>query len=100
MSEELLEAVRAGGLLAEGRRVLVMFSGGRDSSCLLDLAVQIAGAQAVRALHVNYALREAAAADEAHCLERCRGLGVMLEVRQARRPRQCGEIEAGGSSSE
>jgi tRNA(Ile)-lysidine synthase len=85
MTEDLLEAVRAGELLAPGRRVLVLFSGGRDSSCLLDLAVRIAGAGAVRALHLNYGLREAAAADEAHCREICGSLGVGLEVRQARR---------------
>ena len=37
--------------------VVVMFSGGRDSTCLLDLAVRIAGADAVTAVHANYGLR-------------------------------------------
>ena len=37
--------------------VVVMYSGGRDSTCLLDVAVRIAGAAAVSALHVNYGLR-------------------------------------------
>src|SRR5947209_4405072 len=63
----LLEVVRAEGLLAEGRPVLVMVSGGRDSVCLLDMAVRLAGAGAVRALHVNYGLRVASGLDEEVC---------------------------------
>jgi tRNA(Ile)-lysidine synthase len=78
--------VRAGGLLAEGRRVLVLLSGGRDSMCLLDLATRISGQ--VRALHVNYGLREDAGADEALCREVCAQLGVPLTVRHA--PREQG----------
>jgi tRNA(Ile)-lysidine synthase len=68
--------VRAGGLLAEP--VLVLLSGGRDSVCLLDLAVRIA--PGVRALHVDYGLRAESAADAAHCAQLCRALGVPLEV--------------------
>jgi tRNA(Ile)-lysidine synthase len=82
----MLEAVRAEGLLADGQPVVVLFSGGRDSTCLLDLAVRIAGASAVSALHLNYGLRDSAGADEAHCAELCRRLGVPLEVRRPRRP--------------
>ncbi len=57
---ELLDRVRQDGLLATGQRVLVLLSGGRDSTCLLDVAVRIAGAASVQALHVNYGLREQA----------------------------------------
>ena len=64
-----------------------MLSGGRDSTCLLDVAVQVSGAAAVSALHVNYGLREAAAKDEHHCRELCSRLGVELAV-GARRPLQ------------
>jgi tRNA(Ile)-lysidine synthase len=85
---DLLEPVRAGGLLAEGRAVVVMYSAGRDSTCLLDLAVRIAGAPAVGALHVNYGLREAADEDERHCERVCAALGVPLEVRRPRRTRR------------
>jgi tRNA(Ile)-lysidine synthase len=80
-------------LLAPGQAVLVLLSGGRDSTALLDLAVRIAGTEVVSALHVNYGLREAADADEAHCAELCGRLGVPLRVRQARRPEN-GNLQA------
>jgi tRNA(Ile)-lysidine synthase len=76
--------VRAGGLLEPGRPVVVLLSGGRDSVCLLDLAVRLAGP--VTALHLEYGLRDSAAADEAHCAALCERLGVTLEVRRARHP--------------
>lgn len=90
MSADLLGAVR---LLAPGRAVFVLLSGGRDSTCLLDLAVRIAGTQAVSALHVNYGLREAADGDEAHCGELCSRLGVPLEVTRPTRP-ETGNLQA------
>src|SRR5919199_997403 len=74
--------VRATGLLAGP--VVVLLSGGRDSVCLLDLAVRLAGP--ITALHVNYGLRDAAADDEAHCVRVCDELGVPLEIRRPRRP--------------
>ncbi len=83
---DLTEHVRAGGLLAPGRPVVVMYSGGRDSTCLLDIAVRIAGAAAVSALHVNYGLRAGADSDERHCAEVCEHLGVQLDVRRPVRP--------------
>ncbi|MEA2253902.1 MAG: tRNA(Ile)-lysidine synthase [Solirubrobacteraceae bacterium] len=84
MADELLGRVRATGLLAADADVLVLLSGGRDSVCLLDVAVAL-GCRA-RALHVNYGLREGAAGDEAHCRALCDRLGVELEVEAARRP--------------
>ena len=81
----LESTVRADGLLVAGRPVLVMLSGGRDSTCLLDVAARITGSQAVSAVHVNYGLREEAAGDERHCRELCAGLGVELAVRVPRR---------------
>ncbi|MBE2318272.1 tRNA lysidine(34) synthetase TilS [Solirubrobacter sp. CPCC 204708] len=80
--------VAAGGLLAGP--VVVLLSGGRDSVCLLDLAVRLAGP--VVALHVNYGLREAAGADEAHCRALCSRLGVPLEVVRAGDPE--GNVQA------
>jgi tRNA(Ile)-lysidine synthase len=79
---DLEPSIRDGGLLAAGRPVVVMYSGGRDSTCLLDLAVRIAGPPAVTALHVNYGLRRAADDDERHCAEMCAQLGVALIIRR------------------
>jgi tRNA(Ile)-lysidine synthase len=78
--EEVLAGVRADGLLAPNRKVLVMLSGGRDSTCLLDVAVTVSGMPAVSALHVNYGLRESANGDEQHCRALCDSLGVELTV--------------------
>jgi tRNA(Ile)-lysidine synthase len=80
---EVREAVRAGGLLQDGRPLLAMLSGGRDSVCLLDVAVELRGNRDVSALHVNYGLRGAADADERHCAELCERLGVTLSVQRA-----------------
>ena len=83
----MLDAVAAGGLLVAGRPVIVLLSGGRDSACLLDLAVRIAGPEAVAALHVNYGLREAADADERHCaraVRAARGAAAGLAARGGR----------------
>ena len=79
---DLEDTVRAQGLLAAGRPVVVMYSGGRDSTCLLDVAVRIAGAPAVSALHVNYGLRGTADADERHCASVCEQLGIQLKDRR------------------
>lgn len=91
---ELLARVRAEGLLTPGRPVVVMYSGGRDSTCLLDLAVRIAGVEAVSAVHANYGLRAAADADERFCAEQCERLGVQLDVRRPVRPGESGNLQA------
>jgi len=87
VTDDVLERVRATGLLAPGRPVLVLLSGGRDSVCLLDVAVQLGGGSSVRALHVNYGLRGGASAgDEAACRALCARLEVPLEIHTAQRP--------------
>jgi tRNA(Ile)-lysidine synthase len=83
---EFEQRVRGDALLAEGRRVVVLYSGGRDSTCLLDLAVAVAGPAAVTALHVNYGLRTAADQDERHCRRTAGELGIELGVH---RPAAC-----------
>ena len=55
---------------------VAMLSGGRDSVCMLDLAVRVAGADAVTALHVNYGLRDDSDVDERHCEALCARNGV------------------------
>src|SRR4051794_41205492 len=90
MSEALLERVAATGLLPAGAPAVVLLSGGRDSVCLLDVAVAL-GAR-VRALHVNYGLRAGADADEALCGALCERLGVALIVHRA--PAPSGNVQA------
>jgi tRNA(Ile)-lysidine synthase len=90
----LLERVVAGGTIAPPAPLLVMLSGGRDSVCLLDLAVRARGAESVGALHVNYGLREDSDGDERHCTELCRELGVGLAVERPRRPQGPGNLQA------
>jgi tRNA(Ile)-lysidine synthase len=94
IGEELLRRVEAGGLLAGPAPVLAMLSGGRDSVCMLDLAVRARGAGEVRALHVNYGLRAEADEDERHCTGLCERLGVDLEVERPRRSQGAGNLQA------
>jgi tRNA(Ile)-lysidine synthase len=89
MSERPLEAAR--GLIAEGKPLLVLLSGGGDSVCLLDVARRL-GAD-VSALHVNYGLREGASADEAFCRALCARLGVPLTVERVTLPER-GNLQA------
>ncbi|MFL5874133.1 MAG: tRNA lysidine(34) synthetase TilS [Solirubrobacterales bacterium] len=93
-ADELLERVEAGGLMAGPAPVLAMLSGGRDSVCMLDLAVRMRGPEGVSALHVNYGLREGAGEDERHCTELCLQLGVSLEVARPERPDGAGNLQA------
>ncbi len=85
---EVRERVRAGGLLSSGREVVAMLSGGRDSVCLLDVAVALCGTEHVHALHVNYGLRVESEDDERYCRELCGRLGVKIEVVRASREEQ------------
>jgi len=94
IATELLERVEAGGLIAGPAPLVALLSGGRDSICLLDLAVRARGAEAVRALHVNYGLREKAGEDERHCAQLCERLGVALEVERPRRLEASGNLQA------
>jgi tRNA(Ile)-lysidine synthase len=81
--DQVLWSVAAGALLVQDRPVVVMLSGGRDSVCLLDLAARIAGPASVRAVHVNYRLRDQSDDDQRHCELLCERLGVELTVRHA-----------------
>jgi tRNA(Ile)-lysidine synthase len=93
-SEAMLEAVREGGMVPAGTPLVAMLSGGRDSVCLLDLAVRLLGPGQVTALHVNYGLRDDSDSDQAHCVALCEGLGVRLEVERPRRPEGPGNLQA------
>ncbi|MGI8579901.1 MAG: tRNA lysidine(34) synthetase TilS [Solirubrobacteraceae bacterium] len=79
---------------AAEEHVVVMLSGGRDSVCLLDLAVAELGAGRVTALHVNHGLRGEAAGDEEACLAECARQGVVLEVVRLGAPPAAGNLQA------
>jgi tRNA(Ile)-lysidine synthase len=92
---DVAERVRATGLLPAGGPLVVLLSGGRDSTCLLDVAVTLAGAEAVTALHVDYGLRGAASdADAEHCAALCERLGVALAVERAGAAPPAGNVQA------
>lgn len=90
----MLEVVHDEGLLPDGRPVVAMLSGGRDSTCLVDLAVRLLGPESVTALHVNYGLREGSGEDEACCRELCERLGVQLAVERPLRPEGPGNLQS------
>jgi tRNA(Ile)-lysidine synthase len=85
-------------LLADAMRalpdtpLLVGFSGGLDSSVLLDLLAGEAGSRArgLRAIHVHHGLHPAADAWAEHCLRVCESLGVTLRVARVRVAPDCG----------
>jgi tRNA(Ile)-lysidine synthase len=89
--ERPLEVARESGLIAEGKPLLVLLSGGGDSVGLLDIAVRL-GAR-VSALHVNYGLREGADQDEAFCRELCARREVALSVERASLGEDAGNLQ-------
>lgn len=65
--------------LADDGTMLVMLSGGRDSTALLHLTASLFPDQ-VHALHVNYGMRVEADTETAQCESLCKALGVPLRV--------------------
>ena len=93
---QVRDAVRSGGLLLPTHPVVAMLSGGRDSVCLLDVAVALRREDSVKALHVNYGLRGVESdADERHCGALCQQFGVELEIVRASRVQdETGNLQA------
>jgi tRNA(Ile)-lysidine synthase len=95
LAEDILERVRATGLLRKGAHYLALVSGGRDSVCLLDVVAQICGPDAVSVLHVNYGLRgEDSDTDERHVAMLCARTEVELRVHRAPSPPRSGNLQA------
>ncbi len=74
-------------LYACAKYILVGFSGGADSSLLLEYLVHMAKTEAhfpkIAAVHVNHMIRgDEADSDERFCAERCSALGVPLTVKR------------------
>jgi tRNA(Ile)-lysidine synthase len=75
--------------------VAVAYSGGLDSTVLLDAAVRVAGVKRCMALHVHHGLSPNADRWLAHCEATARALGVRFDAEQVRIRRENGEsIEA------
>ena len=71
--------------------VAVAFSGGLDSTTLLDAAVRCAGPSCVIALHIHHGLSPNADAWAAHCHAFAQSLGVRFASRQVDVVREGGE---------
>lgn len=67
--------------------VCIAYSGGRDSTVLLHLAIRV-GDRPVRAVHVDHGLQPASAEWAASCVASCETLGVPLEVLSVAVPEQ------------
>jgi tRNA(Ile)-lysidine synthase len=91
---DLLARVEAGGLIAPPAPLVAMLSGGRDSVCMLDLAVRARGPAAVVALHVDYGLRPEAHDDADFCVALCKELEVELVVERPVRVESPGNLQA------
>jgi tRNA(Ile)-lysidine synthase len=91
---DLLARVEAGGLISPPRPLVAMLSGGRDSVCMLDLAVRARGPGVVTVLHVDYGLRPASHDDADFCASLCGDLGVELVTERPVRPETRGNLQA------
>lgn len=72
--QQLQQLVRDALAGQSGKRRLVAFSGGLDSTVLLHLAAK--AAPPITALHINHGLHPQAAHWQEHCARTCRKLGV------------------------
>lgn len=88
-------ALSALDALDPNARIAVAFSGGLDSSVLLDAMVRVAGASRVVALHVHHGLSPHADAWLAHCETFARERGVAFDARRVEVSRASGvSVEA------
>jgi tRNA(Ile)-lysidine synthase len=85
--------------VAQGAALALGFSGGRDSSVLLDVLAALAASRghALTAIHIHHGLSANADAWATFCAERCAELGVACVIRRvavSRQPRTSLEAEA------
>ncbi|CAH2779956.1 MAG: tRNA(Ile)-lysidine synthetase (EC [Candidatus Burkholderia crenata] len=92
-SRLVIDAVSAAfaDLLASHTLIAVAFSGGLDSTVLLDTAVRCAGQTRVIALHIHHGLSPNADAWAAHCQAFAQALGVRFASHQVDVVREGGE---------
>ena len=93
--ERVLASAADPPLLHPGDALVVLVSGGRDSVCLLDLAVTLCGPDGLLVLHVNYGLRGAESdGDEDYVRRLCRDADVEVDVCRASAPPVRGNVQA------
>ncbi len=92
----VLEAVGVAlSVLPANARIAIAFSGGVDSSVLLDAAVRVAGASRCVALHVHHGLSSHADEWLAHCKVFAQARGVEFAAQRVEVPRDVGiSVEA------
>ena len=79
MMEQVLNYVKSEHMLSPGDQVIVGFSGGADSVCLLFVLHEISKTMPIhlRAIHVNHEIRkEEAQRDASFCEEFCKEYGI------------------------
>jgi tRNA(Ile)-lysidine synthase len=76
--------VGSSGLVPRDSSGVVLISGGPDSTCLAAGLAEHCGRPEVHALHLNYGLRDSAAADEQVCRRLCAMLRIDLRVERPR----------------
>lgn len=78
MLRRFIDHVRSNKLALPGERVVVAYSGGADSTCLVTLFAESRAELGVEvcAAHLHHGQRPEADDEEAHCAEYCDSLGV------------------------
>ncbi|HWP30247.1 MAG TPA: tRNA lysidine(34) synthetase TilS [Fimbriimonadales bacterium] len=93
MYQRLLNFIQRHNLLREGERVIVGYSGGADSTCLLHL-LHRAGYEVIAA-HLNHMQRPEAEKEERFCEEQAKKLGVRFVSERADVPKIAKEKKIG-----
>jgi tRNA(Ile)-lysidine synthase len=91
--DQFREHLRTSGLIPEGARVLVGYSGGADSTCLLHM-MRLAGVDVV-AGHLHHGQREEAAMEMKLAEAFCQELGVPFAGGRADIPRMATDLRMG-----
>ncbi len=81
-SAKVLNFIKKNGMLTEGNKVVVGFSGGADSTALLNVLLELKDVLKIEvyALHLNHGIRDEAGDDAKFCEAFCRDRGIQYKV--------------------